>query len=103
MRRRRPHDHRRASAEATGKVPFDLQPLMTKKEISKMIDVVYRHCGQKETVIFCRPHHGLGFRHACKAGISFGKDDMVIPIPRRARRRDPTRWSRNTSSSTMTA
>jgi DNA-directed RNA polymerase subunit beta' len=22
---------------------------------------------------------GLGFRHACKAGISFGKDDMVIP------------------------
>ncbi|WP_395623902.1 hypothetical protein [Sphingomonas daechungensis] len=22
---------------------------------------------------------GLGFRHACRAGISFGKDDMVIP------------------------
>jgi DNA-directed RNA polymerase subunit beta' len=26
---------------------------MTKKNISKMIDTVYRHCGQKETVIFC--------------------------------------------------
>jgi DNA-directed RNA polymerase subunit beta' len=26
-----------------------------------------------------RPHHGLGFGHACRAGISFGKDDMVIP------------------------
>ena len=22
---------------------------------------------------------GLGFRHAFKAGISFGKDDMIIP------------------------
>ena len=53
--------------------------LMTKKEISRMIDTVYRHCGQKETVVFCDQIMGLGFRHACKAGISFGKDDMVIP------------------------
>ncbi|HUW74674.1 MAG TPA: DNA-directed RNA polymerase subunit beta', partial [Methyloceanibacter sp.] len=43
------------------------------------IDVVYRHCGQKETVIFCDKIMGLGFRYACRAGISFGKDDMVIP------------------------
>ncbi|MEO1746101.1 MAG: DNA-directed RNA polymerase subunit beta', partial [Pseudomonadota bacterium] len=47
--------------------------------ISKMIDTVYRHCGQKETVIFCDRIMSLGFRHACTAGISFGKDDMVIP------------------------
>ena len=44
-----------------------------------MIDTVYRHCGQKETVIFCDRIMALGFSHACKAGISFGKDDMVIP------------------------
>ena len=44
-----------------------------------MIDVVYRHCGQKETVIFCDRMMGLGFSHACRAGISFGKDDMVVP------------------------
>ena len=44
-----------------------------------MIDVVYRHCGQKETVIFCDKIMGLGFVYACRAGISFGKDDMVIP------------------------
>ncbi|MGA8433220.1 MAG: DNA-directed RNA polymerase subunit beta', partial [Methyloceanibacter sp.] len=43
------------------------------------IDVVYRHCGQKETVIFCDRIMGLGFSYACRAGISFGKDDMVIP------------------------
>ena len=61
-------------------VPFDLvNRLLTKKDISNMIDVVYRHCGQKETVIFCDRIMGLGFRYACRAGISFGKDDMVIP------------------------
>ncbi|MCW5725329.1 MAG: DNA-directed RNA polymerase subunit beta' [Maricaulaceae bacterium] len=53
--------------------------LMTKKAISGMIDEVYRHCGQKATVIFCDRIMGLGFREAAKAGISFGKDDMVIP------------------------
>ncbi|HYH71019.1 MAG TPA: DNA-directed RNA polymerase subunit beta', partial [Methyloceanibacter sp.] len=61
-------------------VSYDLvNRLLTKKEISNLIDVVYRHCGQKETVIFCDKIMGLGFSHACRAGISFGKDDMVIP------------------------
>jgi DNA-directed RNA polymerase subunit beta' len=61
-------------------VSFDLvNRLLTKKDISNMIDVVYRHCGQKETVIFCDKIMGLGFSYACRAGISFGKDDMVIP------------------------
>src|SRR5688572_29813570 len=61
-------------------IPFDLcNRLMTKKEISRMIDAVYRHTGQKETVIFCDRIMQLGFTQACKAGISFGKDDMVIP------------------------
>ena len=53
--------------------------LLTKKEISRMIDDVYRHCGQKQTVIFCDHIMKLGFKYACNAGISFGKDDMIIP------------------------
>src|SRR5437588_6527378 len=62
------------------KVPFDAaNRLMTKREISSMIDTVYRHCGQKETVIFCDRIMALGFHYAFKAGISFGKDDMVVP------------------------
>ncbi len=62
------------------KVNFDVaNTLMTKKQISSMIDAVYRNCGQKETVIFCDRIMALGFREACKAGISFGKDDMVVP------------------------
>ncbi|HWM49260.1 MAG TPA: DNA-directed RNA polymerase subunit beta' [Xanthobacteraceae bacterium] len=62
------------------KISFDIvNKLMTKREISNMIDTVYRHCGQKETVIFCDRIMALGFHHAFKAGISFGKDDMVVP------------------------
>ncbi len=61
-------------------VKFDLaNQLLTKKAISSLIDTVYRNCGQKETVIFCDRIMALGFDHAFKAGISFGKDDMLIP------------------------
>lgn len=61
-------------------VPFSqVNRLLTKKDVTNVIDIVYRHCGQKETVIFCDRLMGLGFAHACRAGISFGKDDMVIP------------------------
>ena len=65
---------------SNAKTPFDVvNKLMTKKEISGTIDTVYRHCGQKETVIFCDRIMALGFYHAFTAGISFGKDDMVVP------------------------
>jgi DNA-directed RNA polymerase subunit beta' len=50
-----------------------------KKEIAEVIDIVYRHAGQKKTVLFADAVMRLGFREACKAGISFGKDDMIIP------------------------
>ena len=61
-------------------VPFSLlNQLLTKREITNVIDEVYRHCGQKETVIFADRMMGLGFKHACRAGISFGKDDLIIP------------------------
>src|SRR6202789_75651 len=62
------------------KIPFELvNRLLRKQEISQLIDEVYRHCAQKETVLFAATLMGLGFREACKAGISFGKDDMVVP------------------------
>jgi len=54
--------------------------LLTKKDVSDVIDQVYRHCGQKESVLFADGIMALGFSHACNAGISFGKDDMVIPF-----------------------
>jgi DNA-directed RNA polymerase subunit beta' len=65
-------------------IGFDLiNTLLTKKEVSNVIDQVYRHCGQKETVIFCDRLMTLGFQQACKAGISFGKNDLIIPEAKR--------------------
>jgi DNA-directed RNA polymerase subunit beta' len=62
------------------KISFELiNRALTKKEVSNVIDIVYRHCGQKDTVIFADRMMSLGFSYACKAGISFGKDDLVIP------------------------
>ncbi len=53
--------------------------LLTKKNVSEVIDTIFRFCGQKETVLFCDKIKTLGFKHAFKAGISFGKDDLIIP------------------------
>ena len=62
------------------KIKFKLiDNILSKKQISEIIDTVYRYCGQKETVIFCDKLKSLGFKHAFKAAISFGKDDLIIP------------------------
>ena len=61
-------------------ISFDLiNKVMTKKEVTTLIDEVYRHCGQKVTVVFADHLMGMGFNYSCKAGISFGKDDLVVP------------------------
>jgi len=57
------------------KAPFDLvNELMRKKDVQRVIDTVYRYCGQKESVIFCDQIMTMGFRESFKAGISFGKE-----------------------------
>tara|TARA_Y100000590_G_scaffold326929_1_gene371098 strand:- start:1454 stop:5308 length:3855 start_codon:yes stop_codon:yes gene_type:complete len=62
------------------KIKFSLvDKILSKKQTSELIDTVYRYCGQKETVIFCDKLKSVGFKHAFKAAISFGKDDLIIP------------------------
>ncbi|GIR79060.1 MAG: DNA-directed RNA polymerase subunit beta' [Alphaproteobacteria bacterium] len=62
-------------------VNFDvLNQLMTKKQVTNVIDHIYRHCGQKDTVIFADKMMSLGFNQACKSGISFGISDLTTPI-----------------------
>ena len=56
-----------------------INKLMTKKEVTNVIDFIYRHCGQKDTVIFCDQIMAMGFKHACTAGISFGISDLETP------------------------
>ena len=58
---------------------------MTKKAVTNLIDSVYRNCGQKETVMFCDRIMTLGFDNACNAGISIGKDDMIVPPTKQQR------------------
>ena len=62
------------------KINFNLiNKVLTKKEVSNLIDTVYRFCGQKETVLFADSIMQIGFKYAAIAGISFGKDDLIIP------------------------
>ena len=56
-----------------------INKILTKKEVSNIIDTVYRFCGQKETVLFADHIMQIGFKYAAIAGISFGKDDLIIP------------------------
>lgn len=52
---------------------------MTKKAISKVIDLCYRNFGLKETVIFADQLMYMGFKYATRAGASIGIEDMEIP------------------------
>ena len=56
-----------------------INQLLTSTELSKLVDVIYRTCGQKAAVVFSDRLMELGFRFATKSGISFGKDDLVVP------------------------
>ena len=61
-------------------IPFSLfNRLLRKKEVTEIIDIVYRHCGQKATCIFADKIKNMGYKYAAVSGISFGKDDMIIP------------------------
>lgn len=51
----------------------------TKKEMAKLIDLVYRQAGPHETVIMLDKLKNLGFFYATKAGVSICIDNMHIP------------------------
>ena len=61
-------------------VSFDLvNQQMTKKKIGELFGAIYKYCGQKETVIFADKIMDLGYKNAMYSGISFGKDNIVVP------------------------
>jgi len=49
------------------------------KELSELISLCYRCCGQEETALFCDRLKELGFEQATYSGISIGIKDVVIP------------------------
>ncbi len=61
-------------------IPFtNVNRVMKKKELGKLIDLAYRQAGNKATVIFADRLKDLGYEFATRAGISIGIKDMVIP------------------------
>jgi DNA-directed RNA polymerase subunit beta' len=61
-------------------LPFaNINKALKKKEISKLINVSFRKCGLKETVVFADKLLQSGFRLATRAGISICIDDMLVP------------------------
>jgi len=61
-------------------LPFsNINKSLKKKEISKLINVSFRKCGLKETVVFADKLLQNGFRLATRAGISIAIDDMLVP------------------------
>ncbi|WP_447979883.1 DNA-directed RNA polymerase subunit beta' [Candidatus Nitrospira bockiana] len=61
-------------------VPFaQANQVMTKKEMTKLIDAVYRQAGHRETVILLDKIKDIGFSYATKAGASICIDNMHIP------------------------
>lgn len=62
------------------KVPFSLiNKTMKQGDIGNVIAVIYKHCGEKETVLFADKLKEIGFKYATMSGTSFGKDDLIIP------------------------
>ena len=61
-------------------LPFsNINKALKKKEISRLINVSFRKCGLKDTVIFADKLLQSGFRLATRAGISISIDDMLVP------------------------
>ena len=74
-----PHDDREPAAEGAGHLLRGGQPRAAQARHRRGDRHRLPPLRQKESVIFCDRIMSLGFQEAFKAGISFGKDDMVIP------------------------
>ncbi len=61
-------------------MPFSVaNQVMTKKEMTRLIDSVYRQAGHRDTVLLLDKIKDIGFTYATKAGVSICIDNMHIP------------------------
>ncbi len=62
------------------RLPFEaVNKVMDKKQLQNLIDLTYRLCGEKETVLLADRVRSMGYGNATKAGISIALENMVIP------------------------
>ncbi len=62
----------------------EVNKVLTKKALAKLIDHTYRHAGTKETVILADRLKDIGYEYATRAGISICINDMKIPLGKEA-------------------
>jgi len=62
----------------------EVNKVLTKKALAKLIDHTYRHAGTKETVLLADRLKDIGYEHATRAGISICINDMKIPLGKEA-------------------
>ena len=58
----------------------EVNKVLTKKALAKLIDYTYRHAGTKDTVILADRLKDTGYEYATRAGISICINDMKIPL-----------------------
>ena len=53
--------------------------VLTKKNIGRLVSAAYRTAGTKATVLLCDRIKGLGYEYATRAGVTIGVKDLKIP------------------------
>ncbi len=57
----------------------DVNVVLTKKSIARLVGIAYRDAGIKATVILCDRLKDIGYEYATRAGVTLGVKDLIIP------------------------
>ncbi|NBQ53861.1 MAG: DNA-directed RNA polymerase subunit beta', partial [Proteobacteria bacterium] len=61
-------------------VPFEMiNKTLGKKQLAHLVNITFRICGPKRTVLLADALRSMGYRYSTKAGLSIAINDMVIP------------------------
>ncbi len=62
------------------RIPFDYyNKIIGKKELADLVDVCFRICGPKRTVLMADALRTIGYTYSTRAGLSIAIGDMIIP------------------------
>ena len=61
-------------------IPFSsINKVLGKKELAQLVNIAFRLCGPKKTVLLADNLRSMGYRYSTKAGLSICLEDMVVP------------------------
>ncbi len=66
-------------------LPFsEVNTILTKKTIGRLVSICYEISGIKATVILCDRLKAIGYEFATRAGVTIGVKDMIIPSKKKS-------------------